>query len=67
LNEGLDSSADHQFFDFANRLCWVESFGAYVNAIHDGVASEESVGIFQIVESTGSVLISAVGDEAISL
>jgi hypothetical protein len=42
----LNGSANHELFDFANGLCGIESFGANINAIHDGVTSKESVRIF---------------------
>jgi hypothetical protein len=45
----LDCSTNHEFFDFAYGFGGVQAFGADVHAVHDGVAAEEAIRIFQIV------------------
>ena len=61
----LSRAVDEFFFEFADSLGWVQAFRANVNAVHDRVATEQAVRVFQIVQALGGGLIAAVGDEAI--
>ena len=44
-----NGAAHHHLFDLANRFGRVEVLRAHVNTVHDGMASEQAIGIFQIV------------------
>ena len=58
---------EHYFFDLPNGLGGVEPLGADINAVHNGVATEQAVRAFQRVEAFGGGLVTAVGNEAIGL
>ena len=45
-NVHLNRAAHHQLFDLANRLGGVQTLGADINTVHDGVATEQAVGVF---------------------
>src|SRR5258706_12629834 len=64
---GLNRPADHQLLDLSDRPVRVETFGADVDAVHDGVAAEEPVGVLEVVEALVGRLVAAVGDEAVGL
>jgi hypothetical protein len=49
LDLSLDGAAHHHFFDFSNGFGGVQILRAHVNAVHDGVAAEQAIGVFQIV------------------
>jgi len=42
----LDGAANHHFFDLADGLGGVQTLGAHVDAVHDGVATEQTVWVF---------------------
>src|SRR3954462_8842105 len=63
----LDSAANHQFLDLANRLGRVQSLRADVDAVHDRVATEQTVRIFEVIQTLAGRLITAIGDKPISL
>jgi hypothetical protein len=65
--EFLDSPPNHELFDFPNGLGWVEPLRTDIDAIHDGVASKEAVGILEIVEPLARGLITAVSNETVGL
>jgi hypothetical protein len=46
-----DRAADHQFLDLADRLGRVQALGADVDAVHDGVAAEQAVRVFEVVQA----------------
>ncbi len=62
-----DGAAHHQFLDLADGLRGVEALGAHVHAVHDGVAAEKAVGVFQVVQARARGFVAAVGDEAVGL
>src|SRR4051812_46291214 len=59
----LDRSLDQQILDMADGSRWIESFWADVNAIHDGVTTEQSVRIFEIIEPLVRGFVTAVGQK----
>ena len=63
----LDGAAHHQFLDLADGPGRVQALGANVDAVHDGVAAEQAVRVFEVVKAPGGVLVAAVGDEAVGL
>ena len=63
----LDGAAHQQFADVPDRLRRIESLGTDVDAIHDRVAAEQPVRIFQIVQPLAGRLVPAVGQESICL
>ena len=63
----LNGASNHELFDLADGLGGVQTLRAHVHAIHDGVAAEQAVWVFQIVQSLIGGLIATVGDEAIGL
>jgi len=67
LRSALNGAANHQFFDLANGLGGVQTLGAHIDTVHDGVATEKTVGVFQVVQACTGVLVAAIGNEAIGL
>src|ERR1700751_1226211 len=67
LASGSDGAAHHHFLDLADRLRRVQALWADVDAVHDRVAAEQAVRILEIVQARASVLVAAVGDEAVRL
>src|SRR5471030_924576 len=63
----LDRAADHQFLDLADRLVRVQTLRANVDAVHDRVAAEQAVRIFQVVQARAGGFVARVGDEAVGL
>ena len=57
----------HQLLDLADRLRRIEPLRADVDAVHDRVAAEQPVRIFEVVEPLAGRLVAAVGDEAVGL
>ena len=49
------------------RFGRVEVLGAHVHTVHDGVAPEQPVRVFQVIEAFSGGFITAVGDEPVSL
>src|SRR5574344_2014436 len=64
---GLNRAAGDQFLDLADGFSGLEALGAPIHAVHDGVAAEQTIGVFQIVQTLASSGIAAVGDEAVGL
>ncbi len=64
---GSDRTQNHHFLDLADCLGGVQTLGANINAIHDGVAAEQAIGVFQIVQALTSSLVTAICNEAIGL
>src|ERR1700722_3458077 len=62
-----DSAAHHQFLDLANRLGRIEALRAHIDAIHDGMATEQTVRIFQVVETFTRRFVEAVRNETTRL
>jgi len=58
---------EHHAFDFSYRIGWIESFGADINTIHNGMTAKQAIGIFKVIKSFSGGLISIVGEKAISL
>src|SRR3972149_7142827 len=63
----LDDALDEQILDLADRPRRIEALGAHVHAIHDRVATEQAVRIFQVVEPLPGRLVAGVGDDAVGL
>src|SRR5690554_985886 len=63
----LNSTANQQFLDLADGACRVQTLGTDINAVHDGVATEQSIRVFQVVQTLASCLIARIGDETVSL
>ena len=62
-----DRPAHHQFLDLADRHRRVQPLRADVHAVHDGVAAEQAIRVFQVVQALGRGFVAAVGDEAVGL
>src|SRR6185369_10963960 len=58
---------DHQLLDLADRLGRVQVLRADVDAVHDAVAAEQAVRVFEIVQARRGFLVARVGDEAVGL
>src|ERR1700732_4651449 len=58
---------DHQLLDFRNGQGGIESLGAGLRAIHDGMAAIEAERVFEIVEPVTGRLVAAVDDPGIGL
>src|SRR5450830_322898 len=67
MPEPSNGPTDHQFLDLANRLGRVQALGADIDAVHDGVATEQTVRVFEVVQALGGGFVTAVSDEAIRL
>src|SRR3954467_8115416 len=65
--ERLDCAAYHQFLDLADRLVRIQTLRAYVRAVHDRVATEQAVRVFQVVQARVGRFVAAVGDETVRL
>src|SRR5580693_7338092 len=63
----LDSTANHQFLDLADRLRGVEALRAHIDAVHDRMATEQTVRVFQVVETFASRFVAAIRNETIGL
>ena len=63
----LDRPADHQFLDLADRLGRIQALRTDVDAVHDGVATEQAVRVFQVVQAAAGGFVAAVRDEAVGL
>src|SRR5690606_41191367 len=63
----LDGPAHHQFLDLSDCAGRIQPFRADVHAIHDRVAAEQPVRIFQVVQALTGCMIPAVGNETIRL
>ena len=57
----------HHILDLADGRGGVQFFGAYVHAIHDGVAAEQTIRVFQIIQTLAGGLVARVGDETVGL
>src|SRR5262245_18717448 len=62
-----DGAAHHQLLDLADRLRRVQALRADIDAVHDRVAAEQAVRVFEVVQPRSGVLVAAVGDEAVGL
>ena len=49
LDLSLNGATHHHLFDFANGFGGVQVLRTHVHAVHDGVAAEQAIGVFQIV------------------
>ena len=67
LDLSLDGAAHHHLFDFTDGLGGVQTLGADIDTVHDGVAAEQAVRVFQVVQALGGGFVAAVGDEAVGL
>lgn len=59
------SPTHHHFLDLANRLGRIETLGADIDAVHDGMAAEQAIGIFKIVKPLAGGLVAGIRDEAV--
>src|SRR5574343_546308 len=62
-----DGAGDHHFLDLADGLGRVQTLRAHIDAVHDGVATEQAIGVFQVVQALASCLITAVDNEPVGL
>ena len=62
-----DGALGHHLLGFSNRLGRVETLGADIGAVHDGVAAIETEGIFQLIETLTRQFIATVSQPAIGL
>src|SRR5690349_16629815 len=60
-------SFDHPILDALNSAGWIQALGAHIHAIHDGMAAEQAIRIFEVVQPFRSRLVAAVGNEAVRL
>src|SRR6266852_6850117 len=60
-------SFDQQLLDFRVSLSGIESFGAGLGAIHNGVAAIEAEWVLQVVKPVAGCLVTAVDDPAVGL
>lgn len=67
LSRFLYGATDHQFLDFPDRARRVQAFRANIDAIHDRMAAEQAIWIFQIIQTLASGMIPGIGNEAIRL
>jgi hypothetical protein len=44
--QNLNGTHHHHLFDFADGFGGVQTLGAHIDAIHDGVAAEQAVRVF---------------------
>src|SRR4030065_2267962 len=58
---------DHHVLDVADRLGGIELFRADIHAVHDGVAAEQTVRVFQVVEALAGGMVARVGGGAVGL
>ena len=58
---------DHHLLDLADRFRGVQTLGAGVGTVHDGVAAIEPEGVFQIVQTLAGLLVAGVGQPPIRL
>src|SRR5690606_36226939 len=63
----LDTATHQHFFELADGMRRVQSFWTDVRAIHDRVAAEQAVWIFQIVQTLARCFVTRVGNETIGL
>lgn len=59
--------SNHELLYLANRLCGVKTFGANIDAVHDGVAPKESIRVLKIVQSMCSSLVTTISNESVGL
>jgi hypothetical protein len=57
LNYSLDSATNHQLFNLTNSTGRIQTFRADIHAIHNGMAAEQTIWIFQIIQTLTSCLI----------
>src|SRR3569832_674665 len=58
---------EHELADFVDGLSGIESLGADLDAIHDGVTAKQAVRPFELAQALGRGLIAAVGEITIRL
>ena len=63
----LQVALGHHLFRFCNSLCWVQTLGAGVGAVHDRVAAIQAEWVFQLVETLTCHFIPAIGQPTIGL
>src|SRR5690606_18866711 len=59
-----DSALDHQLLDLGDRLARVQTLGAGLGAVHDGVAAIEPERVLEEIQPLARRLVAAVGDPA---
>src|SRR6059058_6134716 len=67
LLQASDRAADQHFLDLADRLVRIQALRAHVRAIHDRLAAEQAVRVFQVVQALVGRFVARVGDEAVGL
>ena len=63
----LRGARDQQFLDLGNGFGRIESFGAGVGAIHDGMAAIKLEGIFERIQALPGMFVATIDDPAIGL
>src|SRR5262245_4499936 len=58
---------EHQLLDFTYGTRRIEPLRADVDAVHDRMATEQAVGVFQVVKALVDRLVAGIGDEPVRL
>ena len=58
---------DHHVLDVADRLGRIKLFRADIHAIHNGVATEQPVWVFQVIEALAGGMVARVGEKTVRL
>ena len=57
----------HHLFSFCNRLAGVQTFGASLGAVEDGVAAVQPEGVLKVVEAFAGGFVAAIDQPAVGL
>src|SRR3546814_7793553 len=66
-DSSLYGATNQKFLDFANRMRRIQSLRTDVGAIHDGMATEQTVWIFKVIQTRTGGFIAAIDNKAIGL
>src|SRR5690606_41986917 len=67
MTHNLYGAANQEFLDLADRMRRVGPLRTDVGAVHDRMATEQAVWIFQIVQSLAGGFVAAIHDEPVGL
>ena len=67
MSRSLALALDHHVLDVRNSLGWVQTLGANLRAVHNGVATIELERVFKVIEAFASAFVAAVDQPAIGL
>src|SRR3546814_8860169 len=62
-DSSLYGATNQKFLDFANRMRRIQSLRTDVGAIHDGMATEQTVWIFKVIQTRTGGFIAAIRSE----